>query len=348
MFKNLDFQNDRQRSIFWVICSISWISFIVTNALGLIKLLIRRYIDSGDTVSNNIIWGFLTYYVKTGIYYARYYPIEWENYYLLIIFAIIFLLSLISFIIFLEKTSFKRDENVFDALMGNYSRFHFIPLLCGTLLFLSGIFKGNIFRGWNDIKPAEYVFSYITKYSVDLILSLLGVISLTIIKKNLKLEQPFYIVLIIKDGFYSILLALFTYSFFYASAYIAFLNKFKNCLIKGSYQICFDYNSGASDTLKTCGAIFALLVGILNLGIAGYLKDYTISVMNSIIYLGFLLFFYSISGKRKDAMKPPFIEGIFDIILLVCSIVEIVYLLFIKFKKPNPTSSISTPLTLDE
>ena len=60
MFKNLDFQNDRQRSIFWVICSISWISFIVTNALGLIKLLIRRYIDSGDTVSNNIIWVFFS------------------------------------------------------------------------------------------------------------------------------------------------------------------------------------------------------------------------------------------------------------------------------------------------
>ena len=259
----------------------------------------------------------MTYYVKTDYYYARYYPIEWENYYLLIIFLIILLLSLISFIIFLEKTSFKKDENIFDTLMGTYSRFHFIPLLCGTSLFLSGILKGNIFRGWNSIKPGEYVFGYLSKYSADLILSLLGAISLIIIKKNLKLEQPFYIVLIIKDGFYSILLALFTYSFFYASAYIAFLNKFKNCIIKGTFQICFDYNSGASDTLKICGAIFALLVGILNLGIAGYLKDLTISAMNSVIYLGFLIFFYSISGKRKNVMKPPFLEGIFDIIVFV-------------------------------
>jgi len=117
------------------------------------------------------------------------------------------LLSLISFIIFHEKTSFKRDENIFDALMGTYSRFDFIPLLCRTSLFLSGIFKGNIFRGLNTIKPGEYVFGYLTKYSADLILSLLGAISLTILKKNLKLEQPFYIVLIIKDGFYSIFLA---------------------------------------------------------------------------------------------------------------------------------------------
>ena len=126
------------------------------------------------------------------------------------------------------------------------------------------------------------------------------------------------------------------------------MNIFKNCIIKGSFQICFDYNSGASYNLNTCGTIFSLLGGTLNLGIVGYLKDLTISAMNSVIYLGFLIFFYSISGDRKDVMKPPFIEGIFDIIVFVCSIVEIVYLVFIKFKKPNPTSSISTPLTLDE
>ena len=107
MFKNLDFQNDRQRSIFWVICSISWTSFIVTNALGLITLLVRRYIDSNDKVSNNIIWGFLTYYVKTGYYYARYYPIEWENYYLLIIFLIIILLSQFHLLFFLKKLLLK-------------------------------------------------------------------------------------------------------------------------------------------------------------------------------------------------------------------------------------------------
>jgi len=99
--------------------------------------------------------------------------------------------------------------------------------------------------------------------------------------------------------------------------------------------------------LFTYGTIFTLLVGILNLGIAEYLKDFNISAMNSVIYLEFLIFFYTISGKRKDDMKPPFIEGIFDIIALVCSIVEIIYLSFIKFKKPSPTSSISTPLTFD-
>ena len=348
MFRNLDFQNDRSRSIFWVICSISWISFTVTNAIGLITLEIRNYKDSDNKISNNIIWGFLTYYIKEHYYSDRYYPIEWENYYLSVIFLIIFFLSIISFSLFVLKTSFKRDENVFDSFIGAYSRFHFIPLLCGTCLFLSGFFKDNIFRGWNKgvIKNLDYIDGHLTKYVADLILSFLGVITLAFIKKIMKLDQPFYIVLIIKDGFFSILLALFTYSFFYASAFIGYLNKFKKCMLSNPNIICYDDKSGAVDTLKNCGTAFALLVGLINLGIAGYLKDYIISAMNAVIYLGFLIFFYSIGGKRKKDMDPPFIEGILDLILFGFSIAEIVYLVYIKFK--NPASSTSTPLVASE
>ena len=349
MFKNLDFQNDRVRSKFWVICFLSWISFIATNFFGFINLVVPSYVDSSNRVSNNIIWGFLTYYVKAGFYHPRYYPIEWENYYLIIIFLIILLLSLISFIVFAYYTYYKKDDNVFNVFFDTYSRFNFIPILCGSFLFLSGIFKENMFRGWGEIKNYQYVSSHLTKYSLDLICSFVGVISSVIIKKTLKLEQPFYIVLIIKDGFYSVLLALFTYSFFYSSAYIGYLSKYKICLLERMYDICNADNSGALVTIKGCGSTFSVLVGIINLGIAIYLKDYIISAMNAIIYLGFLIFFYSISGKRKDDMNPPSIEGIFDIIIFVCTIVELIYFLYIKFKKPNPTnSSIGTPLTLRE
>ena len=71
MFKNLDFQNDRFRSIFWIISAFSWISFISMNAIGLIKLVIRNYKDDLKNVSNNIIWGFLTtfwYFFKISFY----------------------------------------------------------------------------------------------------------------------------------------------------------------------------------------------------------------------------------------------------------------------------------------
>jgi len=348
MFKSLDFQNDRKRSIFWVICFISWISFIATNVLGIIKLEIRRYTDNFNLISNNIIWGFLAQFNKEGVILDRYYPIKWDNYYLLIIFSIILFLSLVSFILFLIKTSIKRDDNIFNAFMDTFPRFHFIPLFCGSFLFLSGIFKDNLYRGWNDIKPLEYVEGHLAKYSIDLFFSFLGVLSLAIIKKTMNLEKPFYLVLIIKDGFYSILLALFTYSFFYGSAYIGFLNKLKKCALSGINKKCNSIDSGAEAILKTCGIIFAVLIGLINLLIGGYLKDYIIAAMNGVIYLGLMLYFTSISEKRKDRFKPPFSEGVLDIIVFICSLVEIAYLLLIKNKKPIPTSSISTPLILDE
>ena len=348
MFKNLDFQNDRQRSIFWVICFISWISFIATNIIGLIKLEVRSYTDPLEITSYNTIWGFLTYYIKNNYYESRYYPISLVNYFLLIIFLIILVLSLISFILFALKTSFQRDESVFDGFMGTYSKFHFIPLLCGTCLFLSGIIKDNVFKGWANIKYIKYIEGYLAKYVADLIFSFFGVISLALIKKTLKLDQTSYIVLIIKDGFFSILLALFTYSLFYSSAYVGYMNKYKNCMESGKYFICYEDNSGARDLLKIFGPIFAILVGLVNIGIAGYLKDIITSVTNAVIYFGFLFYFYSITGENKYKIDPPFSEGISDIILFICSIVEIVYLAIIKCKKPDPTSSISTPLTLGE
>ncbi len=195
------------------------------NAIGLLKLVIRNYKDDLNNVSNNIIWGFLTTYTKKNIYIFRYFPNEWENYYLSTIFLIIFCLSIIAFIFFLLKTNFKRDDYVFEGLFGTFSRYHFIPILCGTCLFLSGIFKDSIFRGWNGLKSKGYIDAHLGKYIADLIFSCLVVASLTLIKYTIKLEKPFYIVYIIKDGFFSILLALYTYSFFYASAYIGFLNQ---------------------------------------------------------------------------------------------------------------------------
>lgn len=353
MYRNLDFQNDPIRSVFWIICSISWISFIVTNLIGLIKLVIASYTDADKKLSLNIIWGFLTYYIKTEknikYYYARYFPIEWDNYYYSTIFLIIFLLALVSFALFILKTTFQRDELVFNGLIGTYSKFHFIPLICGTCLFLSGIFKNNIFKGWNDLKNKDYIDGHLAKYVSDLIFSFLGAASLTFIKKTIKLDQPFYIVYVIKDGFFSILLALFTYSFFYASAFVGYLNKLEKCLQK-PYSICYEDKTGAIDTLKNCGTTFALLVGLVNLGIAGYLKDFIISAMNAVIYLGCLIFFYSISGKRKDEMDPPFSEGILDIILFICSIVELVFLFYLKIKNLGSysASATNTPLAVSE
>lgn len=113
MYKNLDFQNDRTRSIFCIICSLSWLAFIIMNAIGLIKLIIRSYSDSDNKISNNIIWGFLTYYIKEHYYYDKYFPIVWKNYYFAIIFLIIFLVAILHLDSFHLKLIF-REMNIYS------------------------------------------------------------------------------------------------------------------------------------------------------------------------------------------------------------------------------------------
>lgn len=147
---------------------------------------------------------------------------------------------------------------------------------------------------------------------------------------------------------FSILLPLFTYSFFYSCAYIGFLNKYEKCINSRKYEICKEDNSGAADTLKDCGISFALLIGPVNLGIGGFLKDFIIPAMNAVIYLGFLIYFYSIKGEEKKTVNPPFIEGFFDIILFCCSLAEIAFIIYLRFKNGNNHNNVSTPLTISE
>ena len=103
-------------------------------------------------------------------------------------------------------------------------------------------------------------------------------------------------------------------------------------------------------TIQMLHMIFSVLVGLVNLVIAIFLKNFIISVMNAVIYLGLLIFFYSIKGERKDEMDPPKIEGILDLIVFVCSLVGSAYIVYLKCKNSNNSggSSVKTPLTIDE
>ena len=69
-----------------------------------------------------------------------------------------------------------------------------------------------------------------------------------------KIEEPFYIVYTIKDGFYACLIALFVYSLFYSSIYVGVYNKIKVhinqlVLMRKNFLMCW----------KKCLQIFRLL-----------------------------------------------------------------------------------------
>ena len=340
MFENLDFKNDFVRAVFWVISFFSWISFLVTGFIGFLKLIIKHYDDSG--ISYNNIWSFMTVYDKYAKYYEKtlYLPIEAKNYYYSIIFLIILISGLVAFLLFLIKTFFQRDQQIYDEMMGTFTRFHFIPLICGTCLFLSGIFRNSFIKNFDDYSKGS-INGQLAKFVSDLIFSIFGLFSLVFIKFQIKTEQPFYIMFPIKNIFFSCLIALFTYSIFYSSVYVGQFSKIKRCMdnfIK-YFDECMEIAEDLKSFSKNCAIAFSLMIGLINLAIGAFLKDILIPSMNFIIYLGLTIFYYSIKSEDRKKIEIPVLEGIFDIVMLICSIAVLSIIIFLKIKVISSQSS---------
>ena len=105
-------------------------------------------------------------------------------------------ISSVGFFAYLIYSIFIKTNGVFNGMMGSISRFHFIPLICASALFLIG---ENI---EDDKDPESLVVT-------TLIFSIIGFISLIVIHFKTILE-PWYISLLIKNGTFGCLTALFT------------------------------------------------------------------------------------------------------------------------------------------
>ena len=177
------------------------------------------------------VWCFMNLYGYQENNEIPYFPIQAKGIFYIIIFLILMLLGSSAFGLYLFKSTFKKDERVFDLMMGSFSRFHFIPLICAIYLFIVGSAKKLFIKPetkgtLNDLLDnLNYNHS---GFSVCLAFSLIGLVSLVFIKMQTKIEEPFYIVYTIKDGFYSCLIALFVYSLFYSSIYVGVYNKYKS------------------------------------------------------------------------------------------------------------------------
>ena len=136
------------------------------------------------------------------------------------------ILGTIGFIIYLFKSVIKKDDHVFEGMMGTFSRFHFIPLVCASALFLAGYTQEKTFGGiFLSAFDKDLLDKYKGEFSVNLVFCILGLLTLIFVKMQTKIENPFYVVYSIKDGLYSCLIALFTYCLFYSSYYIGILAK---------------------------------------------------------------------------------------------------------------------------
>ena len=212
------------------------------------------------------------------------------------IFVIILLLSLtVSFIIYIYNLFITKDENVINGMLGNISKFHFIPLLCVAVLFIIGESTDK-----NDgISDTQYIFF--------LIFTILALISMIFIYIYTKIDSPEYVNYIIKNGAYSCLISFLIYNLFVVI--------WEYIMSKKDYDDIVNFN-------KNCSTVFSILIFLVSLCASFLLKEVTISIFNLIIYIGMTSNFYSINKYTRDVALNKAI-GIFDIIGIILSILMI-------------------------
>ena len=229
-------------------------------------------------------------------------------------------------------------------MMGTFSRFHFIPLICAISLFIVGSAKKLFIKPetkgtLNDLLDnLNYNHS---GFSVCLAFSLIGLVSLVFIKMQTKIEEPFYIVYTIKDGFYSCLIALFVYSLFYSSIYVGVYNKYKSAYKSiGINEEEFPYVleemlANLPSFMNGCGIAFSIMIGLFNLAIGFFFKDILIHVINILIYFGLIIYFYSVDEFDKELNNISGAEGVIEIIVIIISFASLGYTIFNKFIQKN-------------
>ena len=336
MQTNLDFKNPL-KTICWILSVLSWLLFLVTGWMGFFKLAIVKYKVvtvfgfKAYEYSINNIWSFLNYSYKTlrdggTELQLGYIPIQSQKIFYIILFGILMIIGTFGFIIYIFKSVFRKDEHVFEGMMGTFSRYHFIPLVCASALFIAGYSHNkNLFDLIISSFSKDDSNKHLKDFSIDLVFSILGLLILIFVKMQTKIENPLYVVYTIKDGVYSCLIALFTYNLFYSSYFIGYLQKIINKL-DGEKEDLKKYT-------KDCGIGFSISMGVINLCVAYGLKDFVLPIINFIIYLGIAINFFDIDEKIRESDDVTNAEGIIDIIMTVLSAAVFAFLVFLKYKK---------------
>ena len=233
------------------------------------------------------------------------FPVSINYIILYILFGILLLYSILSCVfLFLNRN----ESNFLDGMFGPLSKFHFIPLLCASSLYIIG----ECFTEENNNKDAPYIFS--------LIFSVIGLGCLILVYRKTDLSSsPTYVRLIIKKGLYPCLIALFVYNICYTFGDYGYIRKAKNG----------DWDS-LDDWAKGCSIAFSIIIGIINLFLAFILNDICLFVMNIIIYIGLIICFFNLSKDVRSKMNGV-AEGIIEIVIEVLSLSIMVFKIY-KYK----------------
>jgi hypothetical protein len=303
----------------------------VTGWMGFSLLVIGKKenlsFQPGEYTNYNI-WSFLNILTKIpllpeDICEDLYFPIQEQRAFYIILFAILMIIGTIGFFTYLFKSVIKKDDYVFEGMMGTFSRYHFIPLVCASALFLGGYTQEKSLSGLaldSEFFDKEQLGQYRVEFAVNLVFSIFGLNTLIFVKMQTKIENPLYVVYSIKDGLYSCLIALFTYCLFYSSYYIGLMTRLKDLEL---WEDIPKYK-------KACGIVFSIFIGVINLCVSFVLKDFILPIINFIIYLGLAIKFFDMDEELRKQDYVTNAEGTIEIVVTVLSAVVFAFLIYLK------------------
>ena len=289
---NLNFSGGENviKSICWILSVLSWLLFIVTGWISL------RWLDYDGTA---IIWN-IGKMKNTGL---NYFPLQMQVSLIYIVFILTMIIALAGFILYMMKSTCKKDDAVFGGMIGPWSKFHFFPLLCVSALFIIGECSDNPVPKNNAHHGKDMLIS-------SLIFTIIGLGSLIFIYIMTDLNTDWYILLTLKKGTYSCLITLMWYHFCYLIYPIRTIDNLND-----------NWN-----WMKGCGISFSIIFGIGALVFAFIFKDLVIAGMTTLIYVGLTAYYFTLDKKtREEANKNG--DGSVDIVMMVLSLALIAFLI---------------------
>ena len=290
----------------------SWCLFIITGWISFFVPDCHHWVES-DKRRAFVFWLYESYPFGDGRIDALYT--------FFILFYIVIIISLIwstaGFFSYIYLIIIKKDGYLINEMFGLFSRYHFIPFLCASIL--------SIISESSDTAPGDQVD--ISKFQIflSIIFSFLGLCSLGFIYFKTKFESSLYAKLAIR-GTYSCLMSLFSFSFFYN--FYFFGEK-----VNRDDEDWIEWR----DWIKGTNYAFSIIFGAINLVLSAFFKDIVLAVINFLIYIGMTINFFLI---EDDLMKTFFENkkavGVIDIIMAIGS-AGLASFIFIKY---NPIGQI--------
>ena len=232
----------------------------------------------------------------------------------------ILLFSISGLIIYIIFTTCKKDQNLYNGMLGGNAKFHFVFFLFASALFIIGqVMKFGYFEDYRydyDYYESDFFRKLTKKLMIaDFIFSIFGIITLLFSYTQIKLACEWYIVLPIKKGTFS--------------CFIPYL-IYKICI--DLIYFIFDRDDDISIKLnKAITILFFILIGLISLGLSFIFKDIIMAFTNGLIYIGYIIYYSSSVENIKEKLTTGFVafEGFIIVGISLASFILIGILVLI-------------------